>query len=359
MLQICMGQENVTASFQETDDPNSTIDYDGYQELCAKRDVRAFRATFLPVMYAIICLIGLAGNGIVILRYVYFNRLKTGTDYYMLNLAIADMLFLLTLPFWAVSAAKYWIFGNEMCKVIYCLYKMSFFSGMFLLMSVSIERYFAIVQAPSAHRHRSKTVLISKLSSVGIWLFAFVLSIPELIYSGVKSLDEAEECMIFSSGLQSLSANLKISQMIFGFLIPLIIMCFCYTMIIRTLLNARNFEKYKAIKVIIAIVIVFVVFQLPYNSVMLIKTFNNTTDCSISKSMDVADDVTYSLACFRCCLNPFLYAIIGIKFRNDLCKFFKDLGCLSQDKFSEWSTAKPSKRSSFAMDTETTTTFSP
>ncbi|XP_075033229.1 C-C chemokine receptor type 7 [Mixophyes fleayi] len=359
IVQLCNGQENVTDIPEEEDSNFTTMDYDAYLHQCQKSDVRVFRSTFLPVMYTIICLIGLAGNSLVMLRYIYFKRLKTGTDYYMLNLAIADVVFLFTLPFWAYSISKYWTFGNGMCKVIYCLYKMSFFSGMFLLMCVSIERYFAIVQAPSAHRHRSKTVMVSKLSSVSIWVIAFFLSIPELVFSGVQLIDGIDSCVIFSADLESLNARLRISQMFFGFLLPIIIMSFCYSMIIRTLLHARNYEKYKAIKVIITIVIVFVMFQLPYNSVLLMRTFQNTTVCDISKNLDIAEDVTYSLACFRCCFNPFLYAIIGVKFRNDLCKFFKDLGCLSQEKFTEWSTAKPSKRGSFAMDTETTTTFSP
>ncbi|XP_073539449.1 C-C chemokine receptor type 7 isoform X1 [Phyllobates terribilis] len=335
------------------------LEIDDYQEQCKKGDVRNFSSNFLPLMYFIICIVGLSGNGLVMLRYLYFKRLKTGTDYYMLNLAIADIVFLFTLPFWAVSISYRWVFGNEMCKVIYCLYKMSFISGMFLLMSVSIERYFAIVEAPSAHRHRSKTVLISKLSSVCIWFLAFTLSIPEMINSGVMIMYDKEICTILQTDLKSFNAMLTIIQMVLGFLLPFLIMSFCYSMVIRTLLRARNFEKYKAIKVIIAIVIAFVVFQLPYNSVLLVKNFYNSSDCTVSKKLDIADDITYSLACLRCCLNPFLYAIIGIKFRNDMCKFFKDLGCLSQEKFSKWSTSKPSKRSSFAMDTETTTTFSP
>ncbi|CAI9586677.1 unnamed protein product, partial [Staurois parvus] len=343
----------------EDEDSNFTPDYNSYLQTCEKADVRGFRSIFLPIMYGCIFVIGLAGNGLVMLRYVCFNRLKTGTDYYMLNLALADMVFLFTLPFWAASTVQTWIFGNDMCKVIFCLYKMSFFSGMFILMSVSIERYFVIVLATSAHRHRSRTVLISKLSSALIWVVAFFLSIPELIYSGVNTINGEKTCDIISAELQSLNAGLKISQMVIGFLMPLIIMVFCYSMIIMTLLHVRNFEKYKAIKVIIAIVIVFLVFQLPYNSVSLIKTFDNSTDCKISKTIDIADYVTYTLACFRCCLNPFLYVIIGVKFRNDLCKFFQDFGCLSQEKFAEWSTAKPSKRGSFAMDTDTTTTFSP
>ncbi|NP_001091194.1 C-C motif chemokine receptor 7 L homeolog [Xenopus laevis] len=356
ILQYSTGEDNVS---MDDNMEYSTMDYGGFPTVCQKDDVRSFRSAFLPAMYSVICLVGLAGNGLVMIRYLYFNRLKTGTDYYMLNLAIADIVFLLTLPFWAVSVAKNWVFGNEMCKIIYCLYKMSFFSGMFLLMCVSMERYFAIVQAPSAHRHRSKTVLISKLSSLGIWVLAFLLSIPELLYSGLKDNHGVGMCIIFSDNIQSLSSKLKISQMFFGFFLPLIIMASCYYMIIRKLLQARNFEKYKAIKVIIAIVIVFVTFQLPYNSVMLIRTLNNSTDCDTSKNLDFADDVTYSLACLRCCLNPFLYVIIGIKFRNDLCKLFKDIGCLSHEKFTEWSSTKPSKRTSFAMDTETTTTFSP
>ncbi|XP_053550076.1 C-C chemokine receptor type 7 [Bombina bombina] len=358
LLQLC-ATENTTSSPDDEFDEVSTLDYENYSQQCEKGDVRDFRSVFLPAMYAVVCLIGVTGNGLVIITYLYFKRLKTGTDFYLLNLAIADMIFLLTLPFWAASVARNWAFGNVMCKIIYCLYKMSFFSGMFLLMFVSIERYFAIVKAPSAHRHRSKTVMISKLSSVCNWIFAFFLSIPELIYSGLTNSGNMDMCIIFSEDIQSLSAKLKICQMVFGFLFPLIIMSSCYCMIIRKLLQARNFEKYKAIKVIIAIVIVFVVFQLPYNSVMLIKAINNTTNCHISKQIDIADDVTYSLACFRCCLNPFLYAIIGIKFRNDLCKLFKELGCLSQEKVNMWTSGTRIRRASIAMDTETTTTFSP
>ncbi|XP_063281504.1 C-C chemokine receptor type 7 isoform X1 [Pelobates fuscus] len=356
--QQCVG-EYTTPADDEAD--NSTIDYDEYEKQCTKTEVREFRSLFLPVMFVMIFLVGLAGNGLVMLRYFYFKRLKTGTDYYMMNLAIADMLFLLTLPFWAFSVASNWAFGNKMCKIIYCLYKMSFFSGMFLLMCVSFERYFAIVHSPSAHRHRTKTVLISKLSCVGIWVVAFILSIPELIYSGIIERNNLTKCVILSEEINSLTIQLKIAQMFFGFILPLFIMSFCYSMIINRLLQARNFEKYKAIKVIIAIVIVFVIFQLPYNSVIVIKTISNTTDCNLSKRLDIADDVTYTLACFRCCLNPFLYVIIGIKFRNDLCKLFKDIGCMSQEKLSEWSTAvKPSKRTSFALETtETSTTYSP
>ncbi|XP_057262016.1 C-C chemokine receptor type 7 [Pezoporus wallicus] len=356
-FQVCAGN-NVTDYY----DSNTTIDYNEFEVLCEKDDVRNFRAAFLPAMYALICFTGLLGNGLVVLTYIYFKRLKTMTDIYLLNLALADILFLLTLPFWATTVAKHWLFGKFACKAVYCICRMSFFSGMLLLLSISIDRYFAIVQAASAHRFRPQMIFISKVTCTLIWLLAFILSIPELVHSGVKNVDNNPHCSIIAHDLQTFNAGIKVSQMVFGFLFPLLVMSACYLIIIKTLLQARNFEKNKAIKVIIAVVIVFVIFQLPYNGVMLAKTisaFNHTSSCEESKQLDVADDVTYTLACFRCCLNPFLYAFIGVKFRNDLFKLLKELGCLSQQRLLQLSTCRESKRFSYAMETETTTTFSP
>ncbi|XP_007531104.1 C-C chemokine receptor type 7 [Erinaceus europaeus] len=362
MFQVCLCQDEVTDDYPVD---NTTLDYTLYETLCFKDDVRVFKAWFLPVMYSIICFMGLLGNGLVVLTYIYFKRLKTMTDTYLLNLAMADILFLMTLPFWAYSAAKSWTFGVHFCKLIFGIYKTSFFSGMLLLLCISIDRYVAIVQAVSAHRHRARVLFISKLSCVGIWLVAILLSIPELLYSGLQksSSENAFRCSLITERVEAL-ISIQLAQMMVGFLMPLVAMSICYFIIIRTLLQARNFERNKAIKVIIAVVVVFIAFQLPYNGVVLAQTvanFNITSgiSCELSKQLNIAYDVTYSLACVRCCVNPFLYAFIGVKFRNDLFKLFKDLGCLSQEQLRQWSSCRHIRRTSMSVEAETTTTFSP
>lgn len=358
---MCLCQDEVTDDYIGD---NTTVDYTLYESLCSKKDVRNFKAWFLPAMYSVICFVGLLGNGLVVSTYIYFKRLKTMTDTYLLNLAVADILFLLTLPFWAYSAAKSWVFGIYFCKFIFGIYKISFFSGMLLLLCISIDRYVAIVQAVCAHRHRARVLLISKLSCVGIWLLAMLLSVPELVYSGIQrsSSEQAWRCSLITEHVEAL-VTIQVAQMVIGFLVPLLAMSFCYLVIIRTLLQARNFERNKAIKVIIAVVVVFVVFQLPYNGVILAQTvanFNITgSTCELSKRLNIAYDVTYSMACVRCCVNPFLYAFIGVKFRNDLFKLFKDLGCLSQEQLRQWSSCRHSRHASMSMEAETTTTFSP
>lgn len=350
-----------------TSDYNSTIDYSSFEEVCKKDEIRRFLAVFLPTVYSLVCLVGLTGNSLVMVTYIYFKRLKTMTDIYLLNLALADILFLLTLPFWAVSVAKYWVFGAFACKAIHCISRMSFFSGMLLLLAISIDRYFAIVQAPSAHRLRSQRLVASKITCFSIWVLAFILSVPELTHWGLYQPDNQQpRCTIMIEKTETLltfNTGIRVSQMVFGFLVPLLVMTFCYWIIIRTLLQARSFEKNRAIKVLLAVMIIFVTFQLPYNSVMLVKTisaFNNTIgQCDAIKRLEVANDVTYSLACFRCCLNPFLYAFIGVKFRNDLLRLLKDLGCISQVQLWQWSTYREKNRCSIATETDTTTTFSP
>ncbi|XP_008833402.1 C-C chemokine receptor type 7 [Nannospalax galili] len=361
VFQVCLCQDEVTDDYIGE---NTTVDYTSYETVCFMKDVRNFKAWFLPIMYSVICFVGLMGNGLVVLTYIYFKRLKTMTDTYLLNLAVADILFLLILPFWAYSAAKSWIFGISLCKCIFGIYKISFFSGMLLLLCISIDRYVAIVQAVSAHRHRARVLLISKLSCVGIWMLALFLSIPELLYSGLQksNSEEAWRCSLITDHVEAL-ITIQVAQMVIGFLMPLLTMSFCYLVIIRTLLQARNFGRNKAIKVIIAVVVVFIVFQLPYNGVVLAQTvanFNITnSSCELSKQLNIAYDITYSLACVRCCVNPFLYAFIGVKFRNDLFKLFKDLGCLSQEQLRQWSSCRHVRHASMSMEAETTTTFSP
>lgn len=71
----------------------------------------------------IIFVIGLCGNAIVILVILKFTRIETVTDIYILNLAFADLMFILGLVFLITTMfIDHWIFGNLMCKVSSLLY---------------------------------------------------------------------------------------------------------------------------------------------------------------------------------------------------------------------------------------------
>lgn len=334
----------------ETTEDDYTPDYDKFEVVCAKESNRNFRAWFLPTVYSVICFLALLGNFLVILTYIHFKRIKTMTDIFLMNLAIADLLFALSLPFWATSVMTKWPLGWFLCKAMYSIYKITFFSGMFLLTCISVDRYFSITKAVSAHRCRSNAIHYGRISSMVTWVMAVFFSLPEIIYSNVNSNNT---CMPYSNGNEDLRISMLVSQMVLGFVLPALVMVFCYSCIIKTLVQARSFERNKALKVIFAVVAVFVVSQLPYNVVMGLSTHNNTV-CDLDNSLLYAMDVSQGIAFLRCCVNPFLYAFIGVKFRNDLLKLMKALGFSS----SSHVIYAGKRKSSAGLDTDTTS-FSP
>lgn len=334
-----------------------TLDYSAYPVLCVKESNKQFRLWFMPTFYSIICLLGLGGNLLVIFTFFTFKRLKTMTDVYLLNLSFADLFFALSLPFWAANGMAEWVMGLFLCKAMHTIYKVSFFSSMLLLSSISVDRYFAIAKAVSAHRHRYQALFISKVSSTVIWVMALIFSMPELMYTTIHN----NTCTPYLNSLDPLRLKIQVSQMVFAFALPLIIICICYSSIIKTLYQARSFERNKAIKVILAVVIVFLATQVPYNVVLFWTTMlgaqGGTDDCNYENNLLYVTDVTQCVAFLRCCLNPFVYAFIGVKFRHDLFKLLKDWGCLSQERFFRYTCSR--RRSSGFTDTESTTTFAP
>uniref|UniRef100_A0A8C6KUX2 Chemokine (C-C motif) receptor 7 n=1 Tax=Nothobranchius furzeri TaxID=105023 RepID=A0A8C6KUX2_NOTFU len=354
----CLSGDAVSAT--TTDYTEETVSGDFYEDIptvCGKESNRYFRWWFIPMLFTIICLLGLAGNLLVILTVIFFKRLKSMTDVYLLNLSFADLLFALSLPFWAANSMTEWVLGLFLCKAMHTSYKVSFYSSMFFLSFISIDRYFAIAKAVSAHRHRSEAILFSKVSSAVIWVMALIFSIPEMAYTDINN----NTCSPFVSEKDPLRVSLQASQIALAFLLPLLVMSFCYSCIIKTLYQARSFGRNKAIKVILAVVAVFLVSQVPYNVVLFWSTVvtgaGGTDNCNYDNSLLFATDVTQCAAFLRCCLNPFVYAFIGVKFRHDLLKLLKDFGCMSQERFYRYTYSR--RRSSAGLDTETTTTFSP
>ncbi|XP_046733300.1 C-C chemokine receptor type 9 isoform X2 [Silurus meridionalis] len=348
--------------FQET---NVTTDSDYIPPdsgICEKSWVREFRGSYEPPLYWIIFTVGAMGNLLVVWIYTTLrNRLKTMTDVYLLNLAIADLLFLGTLPFWATDAAQGWVFSVSVCKGIRAVYKINFFASMLLLTCISIDRYIAIVLVTQAHNFKNKRMFYSKLACLFVWLLSCFLSLPEFIFAKVKTNQQEESfcSLVYTSEDKNLTKVLVLSlQISVGFCLPLLVIGACYSVIIRTLIQARSFEKHKALRVIFALVAAFVLSQLPYNVHLVIEAtqaFKVTiTDCNVVKTFDVAGQVVKSLAYTHCCLNPILYAFIGVRFRKDLLHLCQ---CMTSG-LGGINKVSVSKRQSVMSDTDTTPALS-
>ncbi|KAE8576168.1 hypothetical protein XENTR_v10004079 [Xenopus tropicalis] len=278
----------------------------------------------------------MVGNGLVLLTYWFCRKIKSMTDVYLISLALADLLLVLSFPFLGINAVQGWIFGNIMCKVVQGLYSVNFFSGLLFLTCISVDRYIEIVQAVQAHKCRHKSIYYSKLTCIVVWVFSLLLTLPQFIYSHSESIGGFYHCkMIFPEEVTATVKGISnVAQIIFGFIIPSLVMVFCYSVIVKTLLSSKTLRRHKTLKVIISLVVVFVMFQLPHSVVIFLETADilqsKQMPCEVSKKKDVALIVTSSLAFTRCCLNPILYAFVGVTFRRDILLLLKNLGCISR-----------------------------
>ncbi|XP_071756989.1 atypical chemokine receptor 4 [Centroberyx gerrardi] len=320
--------------------------YEDYFTLCEKGDVRSFAGLFLPIVYAVCVVVGLAGNALVVAVYAYHKRLKTMTDAFLTHLAVADLLLLFTLPFWAADAARGWELGEALCKIVSACYTVNFTCCMLLLACISLDRYLATVRARGGdgggggggqrlqrvftRKHCGKACLV-------VWVTAFALGLPDLILSEVRLTANRSVCLVVypPSMAREVKACLEIAEVLLGFLVPLLVMVFCYWSVGRALrglpLESRG-RKWKAVRVLLVVVGAFVVTQLPYNALKVYRAMDSVyalvTQCGLSKKLDQAAQVTESLALTHCCLNPLLYAFVGSSFRQHMMKVAK--------RFGEW-----------------------
>ncbi|NWX41233.1 ACKR4 protein, partial [Steatornis caripensis] len=311
---------------EEEDDLNSVIDYNTYELLCEKSDVRNFSKLFLPVFCALAFTVGVTGNALVVAIYAYCKKPKTKTDVYIMHLAIADLLLLFTLPFWAANAVQGWELGSAMCKLTTSLYTMNFSSSMLFLACISVDRYRATSES-QGHRRIGKHCSVT---CTCVWLSAVLLSIPELIFNQVKKYNNRNECLpVFPMNMQTvLKATIQILEIILEFLLPFLVMLICYSATARAIFRSANAKKSRPFMVLLAVVATFIITQLPYNIVKFWRAIDIIymliTDCDTSKTIDVALQVTKSIALFHSCLNPLLYVFLGASFKMRIMKIAKN-----------------------------------
>uniref|UniRef100_A0A8C1V523 Oxoglutarate (alpha-ketoglutarate) receptor 1b n=1 Tax=Cyprinus carpio TaxID=7962 RepID=A0A8C1V523_CYPCA len=134
---------------------------------------------YLPVMYSIISVVGIVGNFLVIIIYLVKLRPWKSSSIIMVNLAVADLLYALSLPvlvqFYGTSK---WTLGELMCRFIRFCFYYNLYGSILFLTCLSIFRYIAVVHPLKAAEIRRKRWAI--LACLAIWVFSLVEISPML-----------------------------------------------------------------------------------------------------------------------------------------------------------------------------------
>uniref|UniRef100_A0A671UYH1 Si:dkey-78k11.9 n=1 Tax=Sparus aurata TaxID=8175 RepID=A0A671UYH1_SPAAU len=140
-----------------------------------------FTGRFLLPVYVLVFITGLVANGWGLKKLKIINV-------FVFNLGLADILYLLTLPFLVVyySMKSKWIFGEVFCKITRFCFNVNLYGSIGFLTCISVYRYLAIVHPVKVMGRLTFTR--SVIISVIVWLLVSVQSLPDMdVKTGFKN----------------------------------------------------------------------------------------------------------------------------------------------------------------------------
>ncbi|KAM3618237.1 uncharacterized protein V6R79_017795 [Siganus canaliculatus] len=283
----------------------------------------------LPVIYSVICAVGLTGNTAVIYMILKAPKMKTVTNMFILNLAIADDLFTLVLPInIAEHLLRYWPFGEVLCKVILSIDHYNIFSSIYFLTVMSIDRYLVVWATVRSKRMPYRTYRAAKIISLCVWILVILIVMPFTVFAGVSDEGRKSCVLIFPSPEGSWFKASRIYTLILGFAIPVSTICILYTMMLYKLRNMRLNSNAKALdkakkKVTIMVFIVLAVCLFCWTPFHLSTIVALTTDLRTTPLVIGISYFITSLSYANSCLNPFLYAFLDDSFRKAFKKMLE------------------------------------
>ncbi|XP_054622321.1 type-1 angiotensin II receptor [Dunckerocampus dactyliophorus] len=312
----------------------------GINLTCGMSGHHKFIFTLVPIVYGCNFVIGIVGNSMVVAVIYCYMKLKTVANIFVLNLAVSDLTFLMTLPMWATFAATgyHWPFGGFLCKTSAGLVMFNLYTSTFFLTALSIDRYLAIVHPVRSRRFR--TVVYARITCVVIWLFAFVLSVPTALTRDVHDITNSNTtvCGILHETtenrvrLKELLLAISLMKSLLGFLVPFIIIITCYCFIGRALRGARQIQKSsrsrddEVLRMLAAAVLAFFLCWMPHQVFHFLQVLTQlilVENCTVLEIIDTAMPFTICLAYLNSCVNPIVYGFVGRNFRKNLLRLLR------------------------------------
>ncbi|KAL2077773.1 hypothetical protein ACEWY4_027277 [Coilia grayii] len=298
----------------------------------------------IPAIYALIFLLGMAGNGLVLMVLCRNSVRRTVANTYLFNLALSDLLFLLSLPFWAVyySLDYHWAFGSLMCKVCSAALALNLYASIFFITCMSVDRYLAIVRPLRSQGCRR--LCQARVVSAGVWLLACGAAAPALLLRDTWHIEQlgVTACVLhYPSG--DWVVGLALTKTLVGFLVPLLVIVTCYAGIGRHLLAVtgtgagmgtgsgtagvtRGPDKGSGnvdhvLKMVVAVVLAFFLCWFPFHTVTLLDVLHHLgvlRGCWVRHAVEKLLPFTSCLGFSNSAVNPFLYCFVGNHFRQQL-----------------------------------------
>ena len=168
-------------------------------------DVPLYLKVLATIFYSISLLLGFGGNTLVLLIAFYYDRTRTVTNFFIINLAISDLVFvLLCIPSTYITAylLQYWPFSNVLCIFFNYMQTVSVTLTVYTLIWITLDKFWALVR-PFKLRMTIKECKYLILLS---WIFSLFISLPIALFTRLNTISN-EITIEISMSNSSLSAR--------------------------------------------------------------------------------------------------------------------------------------------------------
>ncbi|XP_035900899.1 neuropeptide CCHamide-2 receptor-like isoform X1 [Anopheles stephensi] len=304
----------------------------------------------VPVVFAIIFIVGIVGNGTLVVIFLRHRAMRNIPNTYIFSLALADLLvILICVPLASIIyTLESWPWGDALCRVSEFAEEISIGVSVFTLTALSADRYCAIVNplrklqfaSPWFLQTRPLTVIVAFL----IWVLAIICAIPSVVMSEVVVVHLSNKTIEYCSpfGPRKKDSNYSkyktvLNSIVYYFL-PLSIIGILYVLMAQRLhTSAREMPGENAgpqsrsqararrhvARMVITFVIVFIVCFLPHHVVELWFHLNPHAEDDYDDFWHIFRITGFCLSFLNSCINPVaLYCVSGVfrqHFHRYLC----------------------------------------
>ncbi|XP_010874781.1 proteinase-activated receptor 1 [Esox lucius] len=267
---------------------------------------------FVPTVYTLVFIISVPLNLVAVVMFVRRIRPKKPAVIYMLNLASADLLFALLLPF-RISYHFHgndWIYSAFMCRLVTAAFYCNMYGSVLLMMCISIDRFLAVVYPMDSLTWRSPHT--AAVVCGAMWLLAMggvtplllsrqTIHLPDVGITTCHDVQDIEKLRSYYLYFFPIYSSIF-------FFIPLVFTAVCYVRIVQALAMAsieNRSRKKRALVMAVTVLVVFVACFTPTNVILLVhylKLAHGRSDSSYQAYL-----LSMCVGSLSCCLDPLIY----------------------------------------------------
>ncbi|XP_067415048.1 urotensin-2 receptor-like [Emydura macquarii macquarii] len=281
----------------------------------------------LGTILTVMCLLGMVGNvyTLVVASRGMSGRSAGSLCVYVVNLALADLLYLSTIPFVVCTYfAQDWFFGDVGCRLLLSLDLLTMHASIFTLTAMSLERYWAVTRPLRARQAGNSC---RKLTSLALWLLSLLLTVPMMVMIQLRDSGSHNKRICFPAWTPEAFRVYLTVLFTTSILAPGLILGFLYFRLARAYWSSvaamqpgvtGRALKQKLFPRIFSIIAAYWACFVPFWAWQLVKLYW-TEGLGLSPTAQAY--LNFGVTCLtygNSCINPFLYTLLTRNYREYL-----------------------------------------